>query len=122
MTKTLCLIVSLVCFSGCIKLKILPDNAVEKTYQAGVDLYDNARIKSDGGKKRAYSKQVGIAEFTNREEAEAACLASLSKKLLNDSPDRAPVTKSQKIAIVPNTNNEIIECHLEGFIWEKQTN
>lgn len=120
MKQLFILIAASLSLSGCVKLKILPDNAIERTFGAGVDLYDGVKYKKQGAVKREYNRQVGIAEYSDRKEAESSCIKTLTDDLFKDSPGRAPVTVSEKVIIVPKTNNEIIECKLVGYVWPEK--
>jgi hypothetical protein len=111
-------VVSLFAFilSGCVKVNILPEDAVKNSIRAGKSIYDEAKLKREGGEKREYSKQVKLSEFSSNEEAENYCFQALRKKLTFDSSKRAPVIISEKILILDGQNSNLIECQIAGSI------
>ena len=103
--------------SGCVKVNLLPEDAVKNSFKAGKNLYDESKLKRQGAKKRNYSKQVVVSEYSNREEAESSCLQLLNTKLNTESPNKEPVIVSEKVIVVDGINNKIIECQIVGFVW-----
>ncbi len=108
---------TVVLLSACVKVNILPENAIRNTFSAGKNLYDETKIKSRGGKKKRLSSQVIIASYPSKAEAESSCLAML-KDRLNNIPSKKPaVVLSEEAFIADGIKAEIIECQIVGYIW-----
>lgn len=118
MLKKLMLVTTFTFFlSGCIKLQILPDNAVKNTFKAGKKLYDESKLKRQGGVKREYSSQVFVDKYASREEAEITCMGVLSSKLSAESTIREPVVVAERVIVVDGISADVIECQLTAYVW-----
>lgn len=116
--RGLVVVVLVACFlSGCVKVNLLPEDAVKNSFKAGKNLYDEAKLKRQGGKKRELSRQVMLEEYANRTDAEDECLQNLKSKIFSESTDKAPVIVSEKIIVVDGVANNTIECQVVGYVW-----
>ncbi|WP_075188390.1 hypothetical protein [Teredinibacter haidensis] len=109
--------VSVLLLAGCVKVNLLPEDAVKNSIKAGKNIYDESKLKHKGGKKREYSKQVLISDFPNREESEKECFDELKSKLSSESNSREAVIVSERAVIIDGVNNNVIECQLVGYVW-----
>ena len=109
--------VSVFLLSGCVKVNLLPEDAVKNSIKAGKNIYDESKLKRQGGKKREYSKQVLVSDFPNRDESEQECFKELKYKLSSESNRRQAVIVSERVIIVDGVENNVIECQLVGFVW-----
>lgn len=105
--------------TGCVKVQLLPEDAIKNTWKAGKNMYDEKKIKNDGGEKKEYSSQIHISDYSSRTDAEKSCIQSLKERLKVESTEREPIITSEKIFIVDGLENKIIECQTVGFIWPK---
>ena len=102
---------------GCVKVQLLPEDAVKNTWKAGKNMYDDRKLKKDGGEKRDYSSQVVISDYPSRADAEISCIAPLKERLKAESTEKEPVVTSEKAFIVDGLDNNVIECQVTGFVW-----
>lgn len=105
--------------TGCVKVQLLPEDVVKNTWEAGKNLYDERKIKNDGGEKKEYSSQINISDYSSRTDAETSCMESLKNRLKIESTEREPIITSEKIFIADGLENKVIECQAIGFIWQK---
>ncbi|MFT7689207.1 MAG: hypothetical protein ACI9FB_004575 [Candidatus Azotimanducaceae bacterium] len=103
--------------SGCVKVQLLPEDAVKNTFKAGKNLYDESKLKRQGGVKREYSSQVVVDKYVSREEAETNCMGVLSSKLEAESTIRVPVVVTERVIVVDGVSADVIECQLTAYIW-----
>ena len=113
-------VVAAVGLVGCVKVNILPQDTVKNSIAAGKTIYDETKLKRDGGKKRVYSKQVVVTEYANKTEAEETCIAALKTKLTDESIVREAVVTTERVIVVDGFANNTIECQITGFVWPQK--
>lgn len=102
---------------GCVKVKILPDNAVRNTYDASKELISKTKLKRSGGLEREYSKQLLVSDYESQDQAEAVCDEKLTVLIQNESPRKAPVVLSRKHVLISLESHLTIECSVVAYIW-----
>lgn len=107
----------MVFLSGCVKLNLLPEDVVKNSFKAGKGMYDESKLKRQGGEKREFSKQVLVSEYPGKDDAEKYCSLNLRTKLIEESPNKEPVVISEKVIFVDGMQLNVIECQLVGFVW-----
>lgn len=103
--------------TGCVKVQLLPEDAVKNTWNAGKNMYDERKLKKDGGEKREFSIQIGISDYSSRGNAEESCMMSLRDRLESESTKRESVILEERVFIVDGLENNVIECQIVGFVW-----
>lgn len=103
--------------TACVKVNIVPEDAVKNTFRAGQTMYDESKLKRQGGKKRELANQVALSDFSSRAEAEEHCFQTLSTKLAEDSIKKSPIVTSERVVIVDGLQGNVIECQTVGFVW-----
>ena len=103
--------------TGCVKVQLLPEDAVKNTWKAGKNLYDEKKLKRDGGTKREHSSQIVVSEYPSREEAEKVCMSSLKARLDDESVSRDAIIVSERVIVVDGLEDNVIECQVVGFVW-----
>ena len=117
MKKTLLVLATAGLVTGCVKVQLLPEDAIKNTWKAGKDAYDESKLKRNGGEKRALSNQVLVAEYETREAANTDCINMLKTRLNNESLSRKAVVTSERIIVADGLSNKVVECQVVGFVW-----
>ena len=112
-------VISTVLMTGCVKVQLLPEDAVKNTWKAGKNMYDERNLKKDGGEKKEYSSQVVISNYSSRAVAEISCMETLKERLQIESTEREYIITSEKVFVVDGLENDVIECQVVGFVWLK---
>lgn len=102
--------------SGCVKLQVLPEDAVKKSIAATKNLYDEAMLKRSGGKKKIYVREFYSPGFSSSEEAENACFLSLKNRMASESTKKEPLILSERVSRRGETS-EIFECQYDAYVW-----
>ena len=106
-----------VLMTGCVKVQLLPEDAVKNTWKAGKNMYDERNLTKDGGEKKEYSSQVVISDHPSRAEAEISCMDTLKERLQIESTEREYIITSEKVFVVDGLESDVIECQIVGFVW-----
>jgi len=107
------LIISAVLSTGCVKLNLQPERSIE----AGKNIYNEAKLKRQGGERLEVSSQEAVADHSSREVAETSCLAGLKNRIAAQSTSREAVIVSEKIEILSGDSESKIQCVMVGFVW-----
>ncbi|WP_144394501.1 hypothetical protein [Pleionea sediminis] len=100
--------------AGCVQFKVVPDNAIRDSIDAGKSVYHEYK----GGTKRNLSKQVLINDYASKKLAEDECIRELKESIASESTEKDPAIISMKSKYV--NDNQSIECTIVAYVWPKE--
>ncbi|MDP6151077.1 MAG: hypothetical protein QGH46_07595 [Gammaproteobacteria bacterium] len=100
---------------GC--LQILPDDTIKDTFSAGKRMYDESKLKQNGGEKISFSTQVVLDNSAGKNETERECIGQLRKKLSQESTKKEAVILAENFHLVQSQDSPLVKCEISAYLW-----
>ena len=112
--KCIILLSSLI-LSACVKLEIKPEHVVSDSVEAGKDLYQLIKHKTDGTEERKYSHTIPLEANQSEQQAGQACLNYVEALAQSASKKRISI-KQQETKTMKTEQGLSLSCSLHATI------